>query len=304
MSHRVVCVDSNDEALEATVEHLQSELGGFDAGFETAGTVAAAEELLTAETDAVVTEYSLPDGTGIELIAAARERCPDAGCILYTDTDPETIDTTELDGSITEYVGKGSLFGQERLAKLLRTTIESSTQRSYPLPQNEAERLANLEAYDLDDEELMASLNRTTELAAAHFDVPRASVNIIGEHSQDFLACYGGAENWDSMDREESICTFTILESDNVMAIEDVTKDPRFESRSESLVGMGIRAYMGANLVTDSGLVIGSLCIYDESPRPFSPADEAFLRTLAELAMDFIEMHTRARTTGETEGDR
>jgi CheY-like chemotaxis protein len=189
MAHRVVCVDPNDEALEATVEHLRSELGGFDASFETAGSVAEAGELLTADTDAVITEYSLPDGTGIGLIAAARERCPDAGCILYTDTDPETIDTTELDGSITEYVGKGSLFGQERLAKLLRTTIESSTQRSYPLPQNEAERLENLEAYDLDDEELMASLNRTTDLAAAHFDVPRASINIINEHSQDFLAC-------------------------------------------------------------------------------------------------------------------
>ncbi len=304
MAHHVVCVDSNEDTLETTVEHLRSELAAFDVTFETAGTAAEARDLFTAETDAVVTEYSLSDGTGIQLIASARQRCPDAGCILYTDTDPETIDTTELDGSITEYVGKESLFGQERLAELLRTTVESSTQRSYPLPQNESERLANLEAYDLDDDALLSSLDRTTDLAAAHFDVPRASINIINEHSQDFLACYGDAENWDSMDREDSVCTFTILESDNVMTIEDVAEDPRFESRSESLVGMGIRAYMGASLVTSSGLVIGSLCVYDERARSFSPVDEEFLRTLAELAMDLIEMHTELRTTGDAEVDR
>ena len=293
MTYRVLCVDPDSESLDATVERLRGELDGFDADFETAGTVAAATELLTADTAAVITEYSLPDGTGIDLIRAARAACPDAGCVLYTDADPNAIDTDELRGSLTEYVGKDSLFGDERLADLVRTTVETGSQRSYPLPQNEAERLDSLEAYDLTDDELIASLDRVTDLAAEHFDVPRASINIINEHSQDFLACYGDAEDWDSMDREESICTFTILESDHVMVVEDVTEDPRFESQSEELTGLGVRAYMGANLVTATGLVIGSLCIYEETPRSFSDADKAYLRRLAALAMDLIEVHTR-----------
>lgn len=304
MSHRVLCVDADADRLEATVNQLRSELAGVDISFETAGTVDEAAGLLTRDTDALITEYSLPDGTGIDLITAARETCPDAGCILYTDVDPEQIDTTDLEGAITEYVGKDSLFGQERLAQLLRTTIETSTQRSYPLPQNEAERVASLKAYDLDDDELMTSLNHITDLAADHFDVPRASVNIINEHSQDFLACYGDAEDWDSMDRDDSICTFTILEEDDVMVVEDITEDPRFESRSEVLLEKGIRAYMGGNLVTASGLVIGSLCIYDETPRSFSADDEAYLRKLAVVAMDLIESYRDAATAQDTEGDR
>lgn len=301
MTHRIICVDSNRERLEATIEHLQSELTDFDASFEPAGTVDDATDLLTKSTAAVITEYSLSDGTGLEVIASVREISPDAGCILYTDADPQKVDTTALQGSITEYVGRDSLFGQERLAQLLRTTIETDIQRSYPLPQNEAERMASLEAYDLNDDDLVASLNRITELAAEHFDVQQTSVNIINEHSQDFLACYGDAQDWDTIDREESICTFTILEDADVMVVEDVTEDPRFESQSDSLVRMGIRAYMGANLVTDSGLVIGPLCIYDKKPRSFSPADKAYLQKLAELAMDFIEMYTEAKVAQQTQ---
>jgi GAF domain-containing protein len=77
-----------------------------------------------------------------------------------------------------------------------------------------------------------------------------------------------------------------------VMTVPDVTEDPRFESRSDTLVEMGIRSYMGANLVTPSGLAIGPLCVYDDEPRSFSAADEAYLQTLATTAMDLIELHT------------
>ncbi|MEF8901136.1 MAG: GAF domain-containing protein, partial [Halovenus sp.] len=80
--------------------------------------------------------------------------------ILYTDTDPDTIDTTQLQGAVIEYVGKGSVFGAERLAQLLRTTVERRTQSTYPVPQSETERLAALQSYDFDDAELAASLDQ------------------------------------------------------------------------------------------------------------------------------------------------
>lgn len=59
----MLCVDPDDERLDATVERLRSAVGDFDVSVETAGTVDAATELLTAETAAVVTEYSFPDGS-------------------------------------------------------------------------------------------------------------------------------------------------------------------------------------------------------------------------------------------------
>ena len=315
MARRILCVDPDDDARTETVDALRAEFEAPGPSIEivTAGTVAEADAALTTDTAAVVTEYTLPDGTGFDVITAARDTCPDAGCVLYTDVDPDTIATDELRGAITEYVGKGSAFGAERLTGLVRTTVETKPQTTYPVPQTEAERLAALRSYDLDSEDdgldseddgrdseddgrdsegLVSSLERITDVAAAYFDADQASVNIIGEHSQDFLACYGDAEGWEAMDREDSICTFTILEDRGVMTVEDVTEDPRFESRSETLLEMGIHAYVGANLVTPTGLAIGSLCVYDDEPRSFSPADEAYLRDLAAVAMELIELRT------------
>ncbi|ACV12516.1 putative GAF sensor protein [Halorhabdus utahensis DSM 12940] len=301
MTHRILCVDGDKDASEDTAETIRSQLADLDPVVETAGTLADAEALLGTDTDVIVTEYDLSDGTGFDIVSAAEDVCPDAGVILYTDTDPGTLDTIELRGAITEYVGKDSVFGEERLADLVRTTIETRSQGSYPMPQTEAERLAALQSFDLDDEELIESLDRITDLAAAHFDVEQASINLITEYSQEFLACYGEAEDWKTMDREDSICTFTILEESGVMAVEDVTEDPRFQSRADSLIELGIRAYMGANLITSNGLVIGPLCIYDDEPRSFSPAEKAYLRDLAAVAMDLIEYHTQLRAVGDIE---
>lgn len=302
MSHRILCVDADETVRSETVETLRADLTIVDPVIETAGTLADAKAALTRDTAAVITEYSLPDGTGFELIDSARSTCPDAGCILYTDTDPESINTDELRGAITEYVGKGSVFGGERLTRLVQTTVERGSQSSYPLPQNESERLAALQSYDLDDPGLIASLDRVTNLAADHFGVERASINIINEHSQDFLACYGGATEWGTMEREDSICTFTILEDAGVMAVEDVTEDPRFESRSETLVDLGIHSYLGANLVTDAGLVIGPLCVYDDEPRSFSAADKAIMKDLAAVAMEFVDLHGKLDAARATDG--
>ena len=305
MAHRLLCVDPEDATRSETVTRLGTELADLDLSVESCATVRDAESALNSETVVVITEYDLPDGSGFDVVRTAREVCPDAGCILYTDTDPDTIDTTDLRGSLTEYVGKESLFGEDRLAQLVRTTIETRSQASYPVPQTEADRLAALRSYDLDREGLQASLDRLTDLAATHFGVSISSINIIEEHSQEYLACYGQASEWGPTDREDSICTFTILEDDGVLVVEDVTEDPRFASRSETLLDMGIRSYMGASLVAESGLVLGSLCVYDQEPRSFSSAGEDYLRKLAATAMEFIELHTQLEAAGDaTEGSR
>lgn len=265
MVTRIVCVDPDDESRRETVEQLETELADLNPRVEPAETRSKGIERLTRDTDAVVTEYDLPDGTGFDVIEAAQTACPDAGCLLYTATDLSTVNTPALGETTAEYVGKGSLFGAERLTDLVRTTVERRAQSSYPVPQTEDERLAALQAYELDDAGLLDSLERITELAATQFAVEKSSINLITEHTQEFLTCHGAS--WETMEREDSICTFTILEDDDVMTVEDVTEDPRFESRSDLFLQVGIRSYMGANLVTPAGLVIGPLCVYDDEPR-------------------------------------
>jgi GAF domain-containing protein len=305
MGDQLLCVDPQEATRDETTQRLESELADFQLTITSCETLQEAKAALSADVVAVITEYDLPGGTAFDLIRAAEDVCPDAGYIVYTDVDPDTIDTAPLQGSLTEYVGKGSVFGAERLTELVRTTIETRGQASYPQPQDETERVAALRSYELDSPGLRTSLDRLTELAATHFEVETASINIIEEHSQEYLACHGAAEDWELTDREDSICTFTILEEDTVMVVEDVTEDPRFASRSDSFIEMGIRAYMGAQLVTPAGLVIGSFCVYDTAPRSFTEENKAYLSDLAATAIDFIELYTHLKSSvANTEGDR
>lgn len=92
MPHRMLCVDPDGDALAETIELLRTELSdstgnsALDTRFESARTLEAATEALTRDTAAVITEYELPDGTGLELIARAKENLPRRQlCPLYRD---------------------------------------------------------------------------------------------------------------------------------------------------------------------------------------------------------------------------
>ncbi|MEZ3143702.1 hypothetical protein [Halobaculum sp. MBLA0143] len=95
--HRLLVVDPDDETRAETAADLRAELPEW-VTVETLGTAEAATATLgeTPPVAAVVTEYELPDGTGLDVIGAAAEAVPDAGCILYTDADPDRIDTAAL----------------------------------------------------------------------------------------------------------------------------------------------------------------------------------------------------------------
>lgn len=297
----VLCVDPDPSDREATVEGLSSTADRFDLSIQAVDTVEAAQRVLDeSAVDCLITEYDLEDGSGIDLIRTVRNRRPDTGCILYTDRIPAEIDTAGAELTITEFLQKDTPRALDRLAELVETIISENTQTSYPVPQDEQRRRSALRSYDLESERLEAALKRITDVAAAGIDTPLASVNIIEEHSQEFLVCHGVDDHWESIDREHAVCTFTIMEDSGVMAVEDLAADPRFANDTE-LQGFQFRSYLGATLRTPAGLAIGSLCVYDEEPRRFSDDEQAFLRSLADVTMDLIEAFNRATVSEEND---
>ena len=235
--------------------------------------------------DCVVTEYDLPDGTGIELVAALRDLAPDTGAILVTDVPPARIATESNGGPVAEFVPKAAPDVGNRVVQLVEHTAVHRSQTSYPLPPGERARLDALATIDLDDEVLQRAVQRVAELAAEHFAVPLSSVNIITERTQEFLATAGG--EFESTPREESACTYTILD-DGVSVIEDMATDPRFTDNDGA-----IRFYAGATLTTREGHPVGTLCVYDDEPRVFGEADRAYLSLLAAEVNDWLEVVRR-----------
>jgi len=233
--------------------------------------------------DCVVTEYDLPDGTGVELVAALRDVSPDTGAILVTDASPARIAEESPGGPVAEFVPQSGADTGERVVELVRHTAANRSQTSYPLPPDEQARLDTLATIDLDDELLGRAVQRVTELATAHFAVPQSSVNVITERTQEFLASAGG--EFEPTPRQDSACTYTILD-DGVSVIEDVAADPRFPDADET----AIRFYAGATLTTREGHPVGTLCVYDDEPRVFGEADRNYLALLAAEVMDWLEV--------------
>ena len=253
---------------------------------------AARDELASAEPiDCLVTEQDLPDGTGLELVREARERSPDTACILCTNVSLENIDTEAFSDVVAEYVSKDDPEFPEALLELVEHSLAFRSQTAYPLPDNEEARLVALERYATDPEALGDSIDRLTVLATELFGVNAAAVGLVDEHEQRFLACHGISLH--PMDREDTICTYAILDAD-VTVIEDTGEDPRF-AENEGLREDGIRFYASAPIRTPNGHPIGTFCVYDDESRSFDERDRELLGLLAEEAMDQLVLRRDLR---------
>ncbi len=285
----LLCVDPDDGARARTAAALA------DAGFETHETASvrgaqAALDDADAPPECVVTEYDLPDGTGLDLVCTVREEAPDAACILFTSTPLDDVDTAAFGDAVAEYLRKDAPNARDELAALVEHSLTFLSQTSYPLPTDEDVRLT--------------ALDRLTTLAGSLFDVDSALVGLVDAHHERFLSCHG--PQLENMPRENSVCTYAILDEE-VTVVEQISEDPRFAS-NELLDGLDLEFYAGASLVTDDGQAIGSFCLMDDEPRSFSAAARDELLLFADEAMDQLELRRRIReledAAPDVEGER
>jgi GAF domain-containing protein len=253
----------------------------------TLSSVADAAEFLETESVAcVVTEYDLPDGTGLDVVGAIREQAPQTPCVLYTEVKPGEIDTASFEDAIVEYLNRDLPDARERLDFVVDDVIAHSAQVGFLVPDDEQSRLDALEDYDVDELPIEESFDRLTDLIASHFDAAVAFIGLIEEDEENFLACTGA--DWDSLTREKTICTHSMLQ-DDVMVVEDITEDKRF-AENQQLHDLGIVSYAGANMTTPEGQTIGQVCLIDHEPRTYSERQRAELQQFAETAMEILEL--------------
>lgn len=72
---------------------------------ETVLTAAASHRLLAEESvDCIVTEYALPERSGIEFLTAVREDYPKLPVIVYTAAGSEAVASAAIDAGVTDYL--------------------------------------------------------------------------------------------------------------------------------------------------------------------------------------------------------
>jgi GAF domain-containing protein len=288
MAQTVLCVDTADRvsAVTSAVESADDLTT-----VEATSVDDAVEQIETESIVCVVTAHELPDGTGLEIVEAVREKTPQTPVVLFTDVSPAEIDTASFEEVIVEYLNRELPDAHDRLSFVVDDVIAHSAQVGFLTPDDEDERLETLAEYDVDELPIEESFDRLTDLIADHFDVAVAFIGLIEEDEENFLACAGA--DWDSLTREDTMCTHSMLQ-DDVMVVEDIDDDKRF-SENEQLHNLGIVSYAGANMTAPNGQVIGQVCVLDHEARHYSPEERETLQQYAETSMEILELRQTVR---------
>ena len=157
---------------------------------------------------------------------------------------------------------------------------------------HEAARLAAVRRYGILDTPPDGAFDRIASLAAQLLGTPMAIVSVVDADRIWFKSHYG--VEVDEIARDPGLCASAIL-NDKPWVIEDAAIDPRTLTNPLVAGRFGLRAYAGAQLRTQDGYNLGTLCVLDKIPRSFSHAQVAILEALADVIVRELEVRLAAR---------
>lgn len=163
---------------------------------------------------------------------------------------------------------------------------------------SDRQRVASLHQYDVLDRQPRLELRAIVELAAKICGTPMATINLITETEQHQVAAYGFDASICA--REDSMCA-AVLDDDTPIVVPDARLDPRFRDNPfvTGVIG-NVRFYASHQLTSLDGVVIGTLCVFDEQPRELDDSQVEALGTLADRVVDVLELSLRSRQLAQS----
>ena len=163
-----------------------------------------------------------------------------------------------------------------------------------PLAENESERLADLQAYDILDTPAEAVFDEIAELAAAICGTAYAAITFIDRDRQWLFAKH--RLDGEFTTRDESICGHAIA-AQGFFEVPDISRDERFHDNPALAQ---FRFYGGSPLVADSGHALGMLCVLDPEPHHL---DERQKQSLLDVYASFLALNEADKASAETPVD-
>ena len=148
------------------------------------------------------------------------------------------------------------------------------------LPTNEMERIQALHQLNVLDTGAEERFDRLTRLAQQLYACDEAMISFIDSKRQWVKSHVG--EFPEETPRDLSFCAHTILSNDPVI-VNDASQDPRFANNPWVTDEHNVRFYAAVPLRHSNGTVIGSISIWDSSPRDFPTDDISSLKDIADL---------------------
>ncbi len=154
-----------------------------------------------------------------------------------------------------------------------------------PVLENELERLMKLYHYDLLEVQAEKQFDDLTELTALLLGLPICQITLMDKDWQHFLSNVG--TDMKGNHREMSFCQYTVVQN-QILEIKDTTKDERFKTHPLVINAPNLRYYVGAPLIDDDGLILGTLCGYGLEVGELSQDQKEILEKLAKTIVRLI----------------
>lgn len=155
-------------------------------------------------------------------------------------------------------------------------------------PEDERVRLDALRGYGILDSEPEECFDHIVQIASHICQAPISLISLVDE-SRQWSKAKMGIEISETP-REIAFCAHAILQTEEVMIVEDATKDERFKNNPLVVSSPMIRFYAGVPLVTPDGQAIGTICTIDTTPRKLNDEQIIALKGLAREVMLNLEI--------------
>ncbi len=163
---------------------------------------------------------------------------------------------------------------------------------------DEQRRLQSLRSSGLLNSGKEERFDRLTRLARSLYNLPVASISLVGEDLLHIKSCAG--LDVDTVPRDISFCAHTILQTDPLI-VNDMQQDERFHDNPLVIAAPFIRFYAGYPVQLPDGATVGSFCLMDHQPRSFSAHEMQILSDLAAIVEDEFKV-LDAATSDELTG--
>jgi diguanylate cyclase (GGDEF)-like protein len=167
---------------------------------------------------------------------------------------------------------------------------------TFPIPANEATRLAALQELQILDTNPTRDFNGLVRLARDLLQVPICAISLVDQHRQWFKAIEG--LDCRETSRDIAFCAHTISTAVPLI-VHDAMKDDRFRGNVLVRDSPKVRFYAGIPLQLADGIRLGSLCVMDTKPRTMTEMELERLQYLSEMAIALLRNHARSIQTDQ-----
>ena len=162
------------------------------------------------------------------------------------------------------------------------------TMQKYPILPTENQRLASLKSYNILDTAIESEFEELTRMASQICQTPVALITLLDDTRQWFKSAVG--TNVKETPKEIAFCAHTIAEPRQLMVVNDLRKDKRFEGNPLVTGDPNVVFYAGVALNTAEGLPLGTLCVLDMEPKELNEHQLFCLEVLAKQVMTQMEL--------------